>query len=510
MHWSELTLVNEKTNILKIHRYIGFDWAGEVFSFDNNKIFRGIYKGYGSTYKKVLTICEDNDLFRQGIIKTKEIKDNRYDFLGYDLILEHEKIPFITYPFEWSATMLKEAAIFHTSLFKILNNKGLTIKDWHPYNILFKNTKPVFVDFASIIPVENLKNEKYLNLEKSRTRFWSSYNFSSKFIHEMFCVMFKPYFLFPLLMMNVGNHAKARSRLKETILNSNKDKIKEAEVLSLYSKVEKISYDIQKKLCLITLLDPRNSKKLFFGLIRSDLERLRVSPKLSGYTNYYTKKRRNLDHSNIKNWDEKQRTVRNIILNDKPKSVLDIGCNTGWFSILAAKLGCQVVATDVDEACVDILYQNAARENLAILPLVIDIMNLTDDKFPLNFSNQPSLSSFQGEYPIVKSTKSRLKCEMVLFLALIHHLCLGKGLFFSQIIQLLNSLTDKYLVIEYVSIEDELIRVNPTFFPEYSKSPEKFNWYSLDNLVNELKKNFVRLDIKDSESKYRKIIICYK
>lgn len=58
--------------------------------------------------------------------------------------------------------MLKDAALLHIDLFIRLGRHGLVFKDWHPYNILFKGTNPVFVDFGSIIPTDQLLNEAYL------------------------------------------------------------------------------------------------------------------------------------------------------------------------------------------------------------------------------------------------------------------------------------------------------------------------------------------------------------
>jgi hypothetical protein len=130
-------------------------------------VLRGIYPGNGALYRQVLRTCEAHDLFRFGIVATREADVNPCPSLSYDLVLEHERITFVSYPHEWPAYMLKDAALFHIDLYRKLAEHGLTIKDWHPYNILFKAAEPIFVDFASVIPVENLSKEEYLTPPRS-------------------------------------------------------------------------------------------------------------------------------------------------------------------------------------------------------------------------------------------------------------------------------------------------------------------------------------------------------
>ena len=159
-------------------RFVGFDSGGEVF-LSQDRVLRGIYPGKGDLYRQVLRTCESHDLFQFGIVATRELNSNPYPELSYDLVLEHERIPFISYPHEWSASMLKDAAIFHIDLYTELGKQGLTIKDWHPYNILFKGTAPIFVDFSSIIPIGNLQDEAYLTSPRVPPAFrylWDKYS----------------------------------------------------------------------------------------------------------------------------------------------------------------------------------------------------------------------------------------------------------------------------------------------------------------------------------------------
>lgn len=122
-------------------RFVGFDVGGEVF-LSQGRVLRGIYPGNSALYREVLRTCEVHDLFRFGIVATRELHVNPHPDMPYDLVLEHERIPCVSYPHEWPASMLKATALFHIDLYTELGPYGLTIKDWHPYNILFKATKP--------------------------------------------------------------------------------------------------------------------------------------------------------------------------------------------------------------------------------------------------------------------------------------------------------------------------------------------------------------------------------
>ena len=84
------------------------------------------------------------DLFAGSAAELTAIRRDihRHPELGYEMILEHERIPFVSYPHEWSASMFKEAALLHNALYERLEEHGLTLKDWHPLNILFSGTRP--------------------------------------------------------------------------------------------------------------------------------------------------------------------------------------------------------------------------------------------------------------------------------------------------------------------------------------------------------------------------------
>ncbi|MGB8707609.1 MAG: class I SAM-dependent methyltransferase [Dehalococcoidia bacterium] len=488
-------------------RFVGFDSGGEVF-LNQGRVLRGIYPGNGALYRKVLHACEAHDLFRFGIVATRELHVNPYPDLPYDLVLEHERIPFISYPHEWPASMLKAAALFHIDLYTELGRQGLTIKDWHPYNILFKGTEPVFVDFTSIIPTDNLQDEEYLTPPPILAPLQHLWGTTSTYIFEMYWLMFVPYFLLPLYLMQRGRYQQARRRMLETTLNASRSVLRKPEVFAGICPA-RLSYDVNLLLKMLALLDRRPLKPHFWRIVRGEVRCLNVSVTKSNYTAYYKAKEEELAFEPSQSWTNKQAVIYEVIRQLKPATVLDVASNTGWFSVLAAKQGCQVVAFDVDEACMNVLYAQAKREQLPILPLVVDLTNLTPDVFPLEYEDEKH-SLIGGEFPLLLATEKRLSCDMVLALGIIHHMALGQNQSFAQIAQLLSALSKKYLVLEFVPRDDRLIVSELAFFPALKSRPNGFDWYTQENLILELKRHFQSIKVTKSFPDARTILICSK
>jgi len=64
-------------------------------------------------------------------------------------VLRHERIPFVSYPYEWTFSMLRDAALLQLDLNLAALEEGMILKDSTPYNVQFRGSKPVFVDIGS-------------------------------------------------------------------------------------------------------------------------------------------------------------------------------------------------------------------------------------------------------------------------------------------------------------------------------------------------------------------------
>tara|TARA_B100000989_G_scaffold282383_1_gene247397 strand:- start:281 stop:985 length:705 start_codon:yes stop_codon:yes gene_type:complete len=206
------------------------DPAGSIY-YLNQKVFRKLSKE-GEDRLKFIT---DNNILNESIkdqylIKTSILDKNDINHKFKDkLILEHEKIPFISYPYEWSFSQLKSAALHHLNFHLYLLEKGATLIDSSAYNIQFLGSKPIFIDVLSI--------KKYEEGE-----FWTG--------HKQFCENFlNPLVLSSKKGINFNNWFKG-----------NLEGIETSEINKVLSFFDKFSYNIFVQIYLLDKLE-KNAKK---------------------------------------------------------------------------------------------------------------------------------------------------------------------------------------------------------------------------------------------------------
>jgi SAM-dependent methyltransferase len=208
----------------------------------------------------------------------------------------------------------------------------------------------------------------------------------------------------------------------------------------------------------------------------------------SSYSNYYLHKNENQSTDQNLEWVAKQHSVYELLSEFKPKRVLDLGSNTGWYSKLASENGALVLAADIDEGCITELRSEATIKNLGIIPFYLDL-----SKEIKQFDNLQRAAWFGS--------------DLVLCLGLIHHLILGRGHTFEQVAEILFAYTSKILVLEFVEIDDEKIKEEPEFFPNYN---DKCQNYSCEKLVMGFKDFFELIDERESNPFTRKILVFRK
>jgi SAM-dependent methyltransferase len=459
---------------------------------NKNYINRIVYKKYNDKIKKIYSLYSKNNLKNQGIVKTTFRYKNR--------ILIHPKYT-ISYPFEWSANMFKDAVLFHLNLYLKLDKHELTLKDGILNNILFYKAQPIFVDFFSMIFKRDLSSEIWL-LKLNKKNF-----FDLRF--AIFNSMILPFMIEPFILFARKNNITARNFLfshyvNVVQVNSFTYKINKIFWKKFY-KIKYFFFYLNNNLKLLNKSIKIDNKKKFNNFLKKIVNIIKiidVSPKVSNYSSYYEDKKENYNFLFDPKWGDKQKNVFKIIKTYRPKSVLDLGCNTGWFSFLAAKNGASVIAIDNDESCVDKIYLYTKKNNFNILPLVMSFEDLHIHKYGI---------------PVKKNTKSkilfsspisRFQSDMVMCLALSHHLILGNGLSIKKIFEDLSLLTKKYLVFEFVDLNDPLIKKHGNFF----QNLEKYNKsnYNLD-IINQIAlKSFKNFKIFNSNTLSRKILLYTK
>ncbi|QQR49680.1 hypothetical protein IPF37_02450 [bacterium] len=471
-------------------RLVGYDMQGKVYDAQDH-ILREIDKTYWSEAQDLLKQYKKNHLEKIGIVRTEQA-----DQQGF---LSHEK-HIISYPSEWAVSAFKEAARFHVQLFLDLDTYGLTLKDALPENIVFNGFKPVFIDFLSIIKKENrVKEAWYKEIDPQ----------NKGFNYIIFEKMFLPYILFPLIIMSRKDYKGARELLWHNACNRGNHSTTWHDMIRMQGACSKIQTAFQTaRLYYALTCAERKSFQDCCRDVLASIEALEVASRSGSYVAYYEEKKENFSFDDQTNWKEKQKGVYQVLQQYKPKSVLDLGANTGWFSILAAKLGAKVTATDIDESCVDFLYRFAKQENLNILPLFLSFKDLQRSAF----GAVPTDSVYQTDEfkktPLFLPAHDRLQSDVVLCLGLLHHLVLGMNEKLEHVLSILAMLTHKALVLEFVALDDSMIVTDPNFFKHLSKYSLKT--YNIDRVLEEGKKFFRNAVLLPSHPETRQLIIFEK
>lgn len=368
----------------------GNDSTGKVFLY-NSLIIRGIAEGFSRYYRTILSLCQEHDLFRFGIVPTSIREGVSIPGEDFPLYLEHERIPFITYPGEWSGSMLKDAALFACDLNIALARYHLVLSDVHAYNILFKGPRPIQVDFNSVMFFDDLITLSRLkNLLRSFPVPLIQKSTNLSLIGVLYMMDFVPTFYRPLLLFASGNHHSCRILLTRSPNRPAIQVITAKDCSSIFPFSAILTAFTGLLLSFALMVDREPCKPRFWRILSRQVTRLEVRP----------------DPSKIP--DAAGSTMPCQLLEEairscQPRTVLELYTG-GVIASTAARLGCDVVAVDTDEERMDSLYLRAREENLSIIPLVIDPEVLLGD----SYSNGPDPMT------IFLPALQRLGCDMVI------------------------------------------------------------------------------------------------
>jgi hypothetical protein len=406
------------------------DRTARVFYHDG-KIFRGL----NDTALAEWQALSSTGFFRRfsgtgAIVPTQQRDLASIPFSSTDqqwaAVLEHEKVPFISYPYEWSFEMLRDAALLQLDLVLAGLDEGIGLKDASAYNLQWKGVSPVFVDVASFY-------------KRAEGEPWVGY--------RQFCQMF----LYPLLVQayrDVPFQPWLRGNIDgmdaEVCLNmlSARDYMRGGVLAHVYlqAKAQKAynatTRDVRKDLSKAGF-DKRIIKANAQGL-RSLVGGLQWKPKQSTWSDYLK-----CGHYEASDAEQKRAFVRDVAGTRDWNLAWDIGCNVGVFSRIVAERATNVVAMDFDHLAIDKLYQALKTEQRTnILPLIV---NVTDPSPNLGWRNMER-----------KRIDERGRPDLILTLALIHHVVIGGNIPMAEFVQWLRDLRGE-LVIEFVTRKDPMV-----------------------------------------------------
>jgi hypothetical protein len=388
-----------------------------------------------------------DELTRAGsLIPHEEVDPVSVGADGAYKVIRPEVADFISYPYEWSFSQLQDAALATLRIQKSALDKGMSLRDASAYNIQFHRGRAVLIDTLSF---ETLPEGKP----------WIAY--------RQFC----QHFLTPLALMSYRD-----VRLSQ-LLRDHIDGIP----LDLASRMLPTRARFRMPILLHVFLHARSQKKhsdtgspdaspkkaprsrpftlqAFRGLIDS-LERAVTRMSLgradSHWVDYYAK----AAHYSSTSADHKQELVANLIEEANPATVWDLGANTGLFSRIASARGSKTIAFEMDPACVEESYRRMRADGEQnLLPLVCD---LTNPSPALGWANEERMT-----------LEERGPADVLLALALIHHLAIANNVPLPRVAEYFASL-GKRLIIEFVPKSDEKVRhllsSREDIFPNYTR-----------------------------------------
>jgi len=452
----------------------GFDNNGQTRLVDG-RVMRFVNEPYRATALQLYEAFTANGLDDLGFAETWLTDVNGFMF-------EHRRYT-ISFPHEWSGAMLKDSAVFHLELFRALARHGLTLKDALPNNIVFEGPTPKFVDFLSLVETERLGEEAWLPVAST-----SGQDLRRAVLSEMF----ERYFFLPLLAHVLRESNVARQILRHQACNTSGAR---PTARQLYRALPMA----KRARAWLLVRAFRKVIELPFPAAWERLTTLISSLSVADdtdYATYYDRKGENFSLADTDSWLPKQQGVARALAEDRPGSVLDIGANTGWFSRLAASRGAKVFSLDVDDASLNALYRRAKQDGLDILPLHVPFGEIEQ---ALDQSGHGSESAVFFSAPA-----ARLKADMTLMLGLIHHLALGENRQLNAILGVLARSCRKSALVEFVSLDDQLVAGNPGYFRAIGQwSRENYN---LQAVIEAARYHFASVEIIPSHPDTRVLL----
>lgn len=377
---------------------------------------------------------------------------------GWAGVLEHEVVPFVSYPYEWTFSMLKDAALLQLRILEAALENNWTLKDATPFNVQFVGARAVFIDTPSFEPWP--KGEPWLG-------------------YRQFCSAF----LTPLIL-------QARLGLDiRPLMRAYIDGIPPTEAAKFFRGLSKWRRGVLSHIILPATVENRiaaserddapakrrkavaHSKPMVIGLVQSMarlVRKLDIKQTHSDWSDYdSTHSYNDEEHAQKKAFVEKaaSRPIR---------MAWDIGCNTGTFSRIVAERANYVLAVDGDHNAVEKLYrQERQRKGGNILPLVLNLANISP--------GQGWAGSERAAFD------KRGKPDLILVLALVHHIRMSANIPLDLFLDWLRSL-DAEIVIEFVDRHDEMV------VKLLTNKKEQYADYNRDTFLGQVESRFTIRD----------------
>jgi hypothetical protein len=429
------------------------DLTARVVNKDG-KFLRIILNSYKEEYNHLMNsglfeeLIENNLLIIHKEISLTEINDEIYK------VIFPTQITFQSYPFEWSYKQWLEAILTFLKINIISLKYGMILKDATPYNFCFEAGNCVMFDTSSFIFFK--KNDK-----------WKAYHqFCQEFLSPLALMYYNGPVWGKLYMSNlrgisldfVSKQLPKKSWFNLSVLLH----------IHLHSRYFVNPSKGNKKSAKGFSLDEMES---LFSMIKSSVNTLKEPYLTKSYWDrYYVEDIETVEYIVVK-----ESIVKKWLQLLKPDSILDLGSNTGKFSIIASSYAKKVISLESDEFCVDEIFKQIRLKKINnIYPL---IGNLAEPSPSLGMLNKELASLFQ-----------RANSEVVLSLAIIHHLYFTMDMSFAHIAELFSKFRPKYLIVEFIPNSDRKV------VALIESKPHRELGYTLESFNLELSFYFLKME----------------
>ena len=407
------------------------DPSGVVFE-SGGKVYRALSERGWATFLPVLESgILDSWASRGDCVSTVVVADDRFPDLPPlpfkpAMLLEHGRVAYVSYPYEWPFELLKRAALLHLNLQIEALNAGFCFSDSSAYNVQFQGPKPLLMDVLSVRPYRE-------------GDIWFGYRqFCEQFLNPLLLtakcgVEFGPWYRGAL--HGIGIEDLARLLPLRSMFSFN--------ILSHVLLHAKLTENMRRRQSNSPAVPKRNlSRRALSSLLQSMarwIQSLNPSSSIRTFWEDYEK------HNSYapEQAEAKRAFIHRYVRDAHPTTLFDIGCNSGEYSEIAMAAGVEsAVGFDFDQGALSAAVARASSKELDLLPLHLDVSN-------------PSPNQGWGEVER-KGFGVRCRAEGLLALALIHHIVIGNNVPIDQAVQFLVEIAPTG-VIEFVPKADPMV-----------------------------------------------------
>src|SRR5581483_3633219 len=356
-----------------------------------DRLWLGIVPPHGRAFSEIADLPVVNELTEDRLLVG--LRGPAQSHPGFDAAYPLASTPRIIYWHEWSPKMLRAAALRLITLLERLAQYGLTLRNPHPWNLLYDGLNFVYMNPGSIVPMDV-------------ETFTRSYEKISRF------------FIRPLLLIENG-----MTHLAQRLVADPRDGVPAEDTKRL--RRDWATWDPKSEAKQIPLLLDRLAMKVSC---------LNLSPEGGRWIDYFAT---DCDFSSGSSWSRKQEVLERLLEDKEIHSILDLGANTGHYGRVAAERGCEVIAADFDPVLVDAIFEESRNRGMSLYPATLD------------FSHPTPAQGVNGAW--FPSAGQRFESDLVLCFALSHHMVFGKyRLDFEQVARGVRSFSRRWALVEYV------------------------------------------------------------